>query len=310
MTDNQEKNPQTPNYFVIIPSHVLDDPRVDDATAILYGRISSLTNNKGYCYASDQYLADLTKTKIRTLQYRLKTLKDCGYLIVDTKKKGLFWDRKIYLNFNYETHDIASRNAPHCVIETSPIAEEQYKRTNKIIEPPNPLKKGDVDVLSFGEDQNVKMTQIEYDNLKEKLGSQTLNELIEELNDYIASHGKKYKSHSAAIRQWHRKRLRQEKDNLVTPKRRNFTSDNIHSAPELPKFVADCKYVTPQKNKEWAKAQVQRKGIRDDQVLFQETQVLIKIDGMWKPIPYDHKAFSPEFKDLTEEAGITKWLRG
>lgn len=122
MSDNAQ--PQ-PNFFVLIPSHMLDDPRIDDSTAILFGRIASLSNNKGYCWASDQYLADLTGVKLRELQYRLKTLEDCGYMKRDSKKIGMKWDRMLYPNFNYETHICAPRNAHMCGIETHICAEEQ-----------------------------------------------------------------------------------------------------------------------------------------------------------------------------------------
>lgn len=118
------------NYFLIIPCRVMDDPQIDDATAILFGRIMSLSNNKQYCFASDEYLANLTKCKLRTLQYRLKKLKDRGHIKIETKKKGMLWDRRIYPNLNYEPHEDASRSATQCASETHQVAEEQYKNNN------------------------------------------------------------------------------------------------------------------------------------------------------------------------------------
>lgn len=98
-----------PNFFTVIPSHVLDDDRIDDSTAILFGRIQSLTYNTGYCYASDEYLANLTRCSTRELSRRLKTLKDCGYIHIETKKNGMIWERKIFSNLNYERTNRSAR---------------------------------------------------------------------------------------------------------------------------------------------------------------------------------------------------------
>lgn len=67
-----------PNFFVLIPSHILDNERIDGETAILFGRIASLSDNRGCCWASDKYLAKLTRTSERNLRRRMKTLEDCG----------------------------------------------------------------------------------------------------------------------------------------------------------------------------------------------------------------------------------------
>jgi len=111
----QEKNENiSPNYFVVIPSHILDDPEIDDSTAILFGRIASLSSNKGYCYASDKYLAELTRCCTREVKRRIKKLEDRGYVRKETKKNGVLWDRKIYPNFNYEGN-IRSLRKDHTV---------------------------------------------------------------------------------------------------------------------------------------------------------------------------------------------------
>ena len=54
----------------------------------------------------------------------------------------------------------------------------------------------------YGECQNVKLTEDEYNKLVEK----NYTGLIDELSLYIASKGDKYKSHYATILQWAKKR--------------------------------------------------------------------------------------------------------
>lgn len=57
----------------------------------------------------------------------------------------------------------------------------------------------------FGEYQNVKLTDEEYQILTDEFGEKTRDEYIDRLSGYIASKGDKYKSHNATIRNWMKK---------------------------------------------------------------------------------------------------------
>jgi len=59
----------------------------------------------------------------------------------------------------------------------------------------------------FGEFENVKLTEEEYNKLVEKLGENNTKLMIEELSTGIASKGYKYKSHYATILSWSRRRV-------------------------------------------------------------------------------------------------------
>lgn len=50
--------------------------------------ISSLTAEKGYCYASNKYLASLFNTTEETISRKIKTLQDKNYITVEYEKKG------------------------------------------------------------------------------------------------------------------------------------------------------------------------------------------------------------------------------
>ena len=67
---------------------------------------------------------------------------------------------------------------------------------------------------TYGECANVFLTDEEF----QKIRSAGLEKLIEELSLYIASTGKKYKSHYAVIKQWANRRQKEEK-----PKANQFT---------------------------------------------------------------------------------------
>lgn len=75
---------------------------------------------------------------------------------------------------------------------------------------------------SYGEFSNVKMTTAEFDKLVQAEGAERANALIEELSSYLASSGKRYKSHYATLLNWGRR-----KDKEGEPKQKFLTADDI-----------------------------------------------------------------------------------
>ena len=61
-------------------------------------------------------------------------------------------------------------------------------------------------VVVFGENQKVKLSEEEHTKLVDLIGVQMTERLISELDDYIASTGKRYHSHYATIRNWARRK--------------------------------------------------------------------------------------------------------
>ena len=80
-------------YYSIIPSTVLNDKNLTATAKILYSHILSLSNNKGVCDASNDYLISITFVSERTLKRDLRQLKDNDYIKLDYKQ---FKRRVIY----------------------------------------------------------------------------------------------------------------------------------------------------------------------------------------------------------------------
>lgn len=66
----------------------------------------------------------------------------------------------------------------------------------------------------FGPDGLVLLALEQFKKLEDEWGNVRLCELIEELNDYIASSGKKYKSHYHTLRQWQKRKQSESKRHL------------------------------------------------------------------------------------------------
>lgn len=71
---------EEPNYYAIIPANVRYDNRLIQGAKLLYGEITALSNQKGYCWASNNYFMKLYEVSRFTIQAWLKSLEDCGYI--------------------------------------------------------------------------------------------------------------------------------------------------------------------------------------------------------------------------------------
>ncbi|GFF01086.1 hypothetical protein DmLsi_28890 [Lactiplantibacillus plantarum] len=81
-TDMTEKV-ERPNYYAIIPASVRYDNNLPGKASLLYGEITALCNQKGYCWASDSYFADLYGVAKSTIQTWLKALEINGHISRD-----------------------------------------------------------------------------------------------------------------------------------------------------------------------------------------------------------------------------------
>ena len=66
---------------------------------------------------------------------------------------------------------------------------------------------------TYGEFGNVKMTTAEFEKLVQAEGAERANALIEELSSYLASSGKRYKSHYATLLNWGRRKDKEGEKN-------------------------------------------------------------------------------------------------
>ena len=71
---------EQPNYYAIIPANVRYDSDLIQGAKLLYGEITALSNQKGFCWANDMYFANLYKVSKKTIQTWLKSLEIKGYI--------------------------------------------------------------------------------------------------------------------------------------------------------------------------------------------------------------------------------------
>lgn len=100
------------NYYTIIPSNVRYDKRLKSLSKLIYGEISALTNDKGYCWANNNYFAEIYSVSKDTISRSVKQLEEYNYIkYVYDKTKQNNEKRKIYIK---KFNQVSAKNPIQC----------------------------------------------------------------------------------------------------------------------------------------------------------------------------------------------------
>ena len=140
--------------------------------------------------------------------------------LVERIRSGFSKPSRILLKVPYTTQNCAvtvCKNAEHDCSETSSVIAQKCtpNQRNKNSLKDNHLIKTTAAHLTFGEYQNVFLTEMEYKRLKADFSG--LDSLIEQLSAYIQSTGKKYADHAATLRIWTKRQKTEQKSTPGIP---------------------------------------------------------------------------------------------
>ncbi len=79
--------------LIILDDNILKSNSINSTDKLVYGVIKALTNNKGYCYASNEYIAKKLNLSKRTITNSIRKLKRAKYIRVET----INYQRFIYI---------------------------------------------------------------------------------------------------------------------------------------------------------------------------------------------------------------------
>lgn len=91
-----EKGAQSGAYYAIIPADVRYDPELRPNAKLLYAELTSLCNQKGYCWAPNDYFAELYGLTVETISRLISQLETRGYIRCEMVKAGKGRERRIY----------------------------------------------------------------------------------------------------------------------------------------------------------------------------------------------------------------------
>lgn len=134
--------------YAVIPARVRYDVNLKDKAKLLYGEISALSNEKGYCWASNKYFADLYNVSTTTISLLIKNLIDSGYL-------------KSILVYKEGTKEIKNR---YLIIVNEGIEENLKTYLKKLKDPPQEKLKENNTSINNINNNNIYKTLIEFYN--------------------------------------------------------------------------------------------------------------------------------------------------
>ena len=113
-------------YYAIIPATILFDEDIKANEKLLYAVITVLSNKEGYCFASNNYLANLLNAKPHTISKWISHLKDLGFVCLEFIKneKNEIIQRRIYPN---DTPYAINRTYPYAINKAEGMSQKgQY----------------------------------------------------------------------------------------------------------------------------------------------------------------------------------------
>ena len=126
-------------YYAIIPANVRYDKDLTPNAKLLYGEITALCNEKGFCWASNSYFANLYEVSNKSVSTWINQLAERGYVktqLIYAKGTKEVRERRIYLSDTpiEEIFHTPRREVPHPIEENfhTPM-EEKVKDNNTSI---------------------------------------------------------------------------------------------------------------------------------------------------------------------------------
>ena len=184
------------SYYAIIPANVRYDAELTPNAKLLYGEITALCNEKGYCWAKNEYFAKLYKTSEKTITRWIRNLADKGYIETEVKifryedgtvkkMRYVHIDRNVHNQQENIECDHTDKNVPNHTDKNEGYNNTFKNNTNNDNEKE---RKTSYDAILSGiEDAELKTLYLEYIKMrkliKAPMTDRALQMLINKVND-------------------------------------------------------------------------------------------------------------------------------
>jgi len=196
-------------YLAVIPHTVLADADLQPNAKLFYGCLVGLAKKEGFCWASNEQLANMFGVKERIVSQWLSALENKGFIsreIENTphkENKHFFWktERKIFVNdaFSKKSYEHAQKCNPEHAQKCNPVGDAQ--KCNPIKEYNKSLSEKEENIYKRKFEPYVEFSEQEYETWKAKLGEPLLLEMIQAINDHCVNNRPKgYRDYSGAMR--------------------------------------------------------------------------------------------------------------
>lgn len=184
------------SYYAIIPANVRYDADLTPNAKLLYGEITALCNEKGYCWAKNEYFAELYSTSEKSITRWIKNLADKGY--IETEIKTFRYDDGTVKKMRYVHIDRNVRNQKENIdtdhmdknVHHHMDKNEAYNNTstnNTVVNNKKERKASYDDILSTITDADLKALYLDYIKMRKLIKSpmtdRALQMLIKKVNE-------------------------------------------------------------------------------------------------------------------------------
>lgn len=227
-------------YYAIIPANVRYDKDLAPNAKLLYGEITALCNEKGYCWASNQYFAELYGVSVLSVKRWVNSLVTKGYVYrrLTYKPNSKEVDKRILSidgGIKIDTTSVQKCYDPSIKNDTSSSIKNDTDNNTVINNTFNNKKDVYTHKHKYGEYQHVLLTDKEHTHLVELYGS-SLDEHIKILDEYIETSGKNYKNHSLVLQKWvHDEWTKRNKNNPVKLDSKFYAQESNQSYADVQK---------------------------------------------------------------------------
>lgn len=189
------------SYYAIIPANVRYDKSITPNAKLLYGEITALCNEKGYCWASNDYFANLYGVSKKSISSWISQLTKNKYITIQMiYKEGSKEILHRYIRlFEYPIEENLNTPMEENVKDNITISNNTSNNTYNKETQDKPAKS---QKHKHGEYKHVLLTSDEYQGLCEEWGEQEVLRMIKILDEGIETKGYKYKNHNLALRKW------------------------------------------------------------------------------------------------------------
>ena len=285
---------EKPSYYGILPAEIRYCKSLEPAAKILYTEITCLSNIHSYCWASNQYFADLYEVDVRTITRWISSLEAEGFIKVELESKGFKTLRKIHLNHSFNKSLRQDKNVQpdrtkmsgtagqKCPTNNTSNNKEKIYKKKKIPKPDEPEKNNYRD--------HVTLTKDEFQNLLKIYGQEKLDDAFDKLNSFKGSNDKKYKSdyHTMIKGGWVYKEIFEKKDSKFSKQLGGDSEENRKVALEAEQVWKSTYYVI--------------------EVLSKAVEINPKGPGTAIVINYSESGFKDQLESALRKKNFTKSL--
>ncbi|WP_333603923.1 helix-turn-helix domain-containing protein [Lactobacillus acetotolerans] len=216
---------EQPNYYTVIPAYVrYDKDLLNMPKAILvFGEITALSNQKGYCWASNKYLGKRIGASERTVQRCVSVLIKKGYvhrkLIYKPNSKEID-SRILTIGFNPGVTDDTTPGVTDDAVNTTRFEEEEGSADSEELSQ-HPLAYYQT---AFGKSATG-LLSVELQTLSDTLGNQLTNYAMQQ----AASNGYSFGYARKIIEDW-------QKKGIKTIAEADAAQDNYRKSKHIPVY--------------------------------------------------------------------------